>query len=193
MAECLGWPTKEIGYADIIALRKQPDGWAGPEAHTCAQSAWGKRPLLTFTNPTSSTTGRESLISLYSMAANRTPAELTLNDVEDPTVKDSVKQFQHLVDHYMPGTIPLNTKIHQGTRYSRKFFLMPEDDLVNLYKGTEKAIGTDGTEQALRPLKNLVMIYRKVGAELESRRHRRGEMGVGAEGRGGSDVGRFSA
>jgi putative heme-binding domain-containing protein len=26
------------------------------------------------------------LISLYSMAANRTPAELTLNDVEDPTV-----------------------------------------------------------------------------------------------------------
>ena len=42
-----------------------------------------------------------------------------------------MKEFQELVDHYMPGTIPLNTKIVQGARYGH-FFLMPEDNLVSL-------------------------------------------------------------
>ena len=89
-----------------------------------------------------------------------------------------MKEFQQLVDHYMPGTIPLNTKIDQGTRYGH-FFLMPEDNLVNLYNGTEKAIGADGKEQPVRPQKNLVMIYPKEGSALNSnpaghRRTRRG-------------------
>ena len=57
-----------------------------------------------------------------------------------------MQEFQQLVDHYMPGTIPLNTKIAQGDGYGH-FFLMPEDNLVSLYKGNEKAIGADGTEQ----------------------------------------------
>ena len=35
MAECLGWPEKEIGYADIIALRSNPDGWA---SYSCAKA-----------------------------------------------------------------------------------------------------------------------------------------------------------
>jgi Ca-activated chloride channel homolog len=28
MAQCLGWPNREIGYADIVALRTDPRGWA---------------------------------------------------------------------------------------------------------------------------------------------------------------------
>ena len=79
------------------------------------------------------------------MAAGKPPGELTLADVNDAQVRSKVTEFQRLVDHYMPGTIPLNTKIDQGTKYGH-FFLMPEDNLVNLYKGTEQAIGsTDGS------------------------------------------------
>ena len=59
IAECLGWPDREIGYSDIIALRADPRGWAG---YTCAKGSprveWGERPLLTFTDPKRSDTGR---------------------------------------------------------------------------------------------------------------------------------------
>jgi Ca-activated chloride channel family protein len=165
MAECLGWPDKEIGYADIIALRADPNGW---KSRPCAQVSWGSKPLLAFTNPTTSTTGRSVLISLYSMATgDKKPEDLTLADVEDPAVQSKVSGFQQLVDHYMPGTIPLNTKIGQGTKYGH-FFLMPEDNLVNLYKGNEKALGPDGKERSAKPIKNMVMIYPKEGSALNS-------------------------
>ena len=81
MAECLGWPNKEIGYADIIALRNDPDGW---ESYDCAKPSWGKRPLVAFTDPRTSSTGRSVLIALYSIAAGKLPEELTVADVSDP-------------------------------------------------------------------------------------------------------------
>ena len=165
MAECLGWPDTEVGYADILALRADPDGWA--KYPDCARTEWGRRPLLAFTNPNTSTSGRNVLVSLYSIAAGKRPSELTVNDVERPEVIQFVKEFQQLVDHYMPGTIPLNTKIVQGPRYGH-FFLMPEDNLVSLYQGKEKHIATDGTKQPVDSVKDLVMIYPKEGSVLNS-------------------------
>ncbi len=165
MAECLGWPDRDLGYADILALRADPDGW---EAHPdCARAEWGRRPLLAFTNPNTSTSGRNVLVSLYSIAAGKPPADLTEADIERPEVVQYVKDFQQLVDHYMPGTIPLNTKIVQGPRYGH-FFLMPEDNLVSLQQGNEKAIATDGTEQPVPAMTDLVMIYPKEGSVLNS-------------------------
>jgi len=163
MAECLGWPDKPLGYADIIALRADKRGWAAyPD---CAQLEWGTTPLLAFTNPETSTSGRNVLISLYAIAAGKKPADLTVGDIERPDVVNYVKNFQGLVDHYMPGTIPLNTKIFQGKK-SGHFFLMPEDNLVSLRLGNEEAIATDGSKQPLSPITDLVMIYPKEGATL---------------------------
>lgn len=165
MAECLGWPDKEIGYSDIVALRADPEGWAAyPD---CAQPEWGRTPKLAFTNPNRSTSGRNVLVSLYSMAAGKAPADLTVADIERPEVVESVKDFQQLVDHYLPGTLPLNTKIAQGTKYGH-FFLMPEDNLVSLFKGIETAVGADGKEQSIKPITDLVMIYPKEGSVLNA-------------------------
>ena len=136
------WPsasagrTVDLGYADILALRADPEGWAAYP--TARRTEWGRRPLLAFTNPSTSTSGRNVLVSLYSIAAGKPPAELTVADIERPEVVQYVKDFQQLVDHYMPGTIPMNTKIVQGTRFGH-FFLMPEDNLVSLATGKEKA------------------------------------------------------
>jgi Ca-activated chloride channel family protein len=165
MAECLGWPDAEVGYADILALRADPDGWA--KFPDCARTEWGRQPLLAVTNPNTSTSGRNVLVSLYSIAAGKPPGELTVTDIERPDVMQYVKEFQQLVDHYLPGTIPLNTKIVQGPRYGH-FFLMPEDNLVSLYKGTEKGIAADGTEQPIDAVTDLVMIYPKEGSVLNS-------------------------
>ena len=57
MARCLGWPEKELGFADILELRADPLGWARYE---CARPEWGQRPLVAFTDPSTSSTGRRN-------------------------------------------------------------------------------------------------------------------------------------
>ncbi len=164
MAEALGWPDKPIGYADIVALRQDPLGWAN---YPGAQSEWGRVPLMAFTDPITSTTGRSVLFSLYAIAAGKAPEQLTLADLERTDVVAYVKDFQTLIDHYMIGTIPLNTKVYQGPRYGH-FFLMPEDNLIHLYEGTEQAF-IDGVQVLAPPIEQpMVMIYPKEGSMVRN-------------------------
>ena len=161
MAACLGWPGKEVGYGDILALRADPEGWG---SYSCAKASWGRRPLVAYTDPTTSSTGRSLLLGLYSIAAGKSPEELTLEDVSDPEVVGYIKEFQGLIDHYSIGTTVLNTKIHQGPRYGH-FFIMPEDNLIHLYEGSERAF-INGVQVQPPPIApgSMVMIYPKEGA-----------------------------
>jgi Ca-activated chloride channel family protein len=162
MAQCLGWPNKEIGFEDIIELRNNPRGWQSyPD---CAKAEWGQTPLFAFTDPQTSSTGRSFHLSLYAMATEKDPAQLTPDDVHDAEVVSYVKEFQGLVDHYQIGTINLNTKIHQGPEFGH-FFIMPEDNLIHLYEGTERAF-INGKKVTAPPIKlgSMVMIYPKEGS-----------------------------
>ena len=160
MAECLGWPDKQIGYADIIELRRDPMGW---RKYDCAKPSWGTRPLVAFTDPRTSSTGRSVLLAFYSIAAGKQPENLTSTDVIDPKVVGSVKEFQGLIDHYFIGTTVMNTKIYQGPRFGQ-FFLMPEDNLIHLYEGTERAFFGGKKRKAPRISRPMVMIYPKEGS-----------------------------
>ncbi len=160
MAKCLGWPEKQIGFEDIIALRDDDLGWA---RYPCARAEWGQRPLLAFTDPTTSSTRRSLHLALYSFAANKLPEDLTVEDVNDLDVVNYVKKFQGLIDHYLIGTTVLNTKIYQGPRYGH-FFIMPEDNLIHLYEGTEKSY-MNGIKTTAPPIEaRMVMIYPKEGS-----------------------------
>jgi Ca-activated chloride channel homolog len=101
------------------------------------------------------------------MAAGKKPDDLTVADVQRPEVVEYVANFQGLVDHYMPATLTLNTKIAQGVEYGH-FFLMPEDNLVSLLEGNETWIAEDGTEQPIKEIPDLVMIYPTEGAVLNA-------------------------
>ncbi len=161
MARCLGWPEKEIGYQDIIDLRDDPQGW---RKYDCALSEWGEKPLFAFTDPRTSSTGRSLHPALYSMASGKDPEQLTEEDVTDPKVVAVVKKFPSLIDHYQIGPTVLNIKVHQGVRCGH-FFVMPEDNLIHLYEGTESAY-INGIETAAPPIKpgSMVMIYPKEGS-----------------------------
>ena len=189
MARCLGWPEQELGFADILALRADPEGWA---AYPCAKAEWGQRPLMAFTDPATSSTGRSLLLALYAIAAGKLPEDLTAADVTDPKVVRYVKEFQGLVDHYLIGTTVLNTKIHQGPRYGH-FFIMPEDNLIHLYDGdgTRLHRRREGHPSTDRGADGHDLSQRGLDASQQLRLHRAGTLGVRPAGRGSRGVARL--
>jgi Ca-activated chloride channel homolog len=159
MARCLGWPDREVGFVDIMELRADERGW---ERCPTARAEWGRQPLISFTDPKSSSSGRSMLYTLFAVASAKTPTQLTEGDVTSATVADWIKRFQRAVDHYAPDTLILNREIYAAPRFGH-FFFIGEDNLVQLYKGTAAGpAGASGAEQRLK--QDLVMIYPKEGA-----------------------------
>jgi Ca-activated chloride channel family protein len=167
MAKCLGWPEKHIGFEDILALRDNPDGWGADEYKGCASAEWGTKPLVAFTDPKESSTGRSVLLALYAIAAEKDPGDLTREDITDPKVVKYVTEFQDLIDHYMIGTSVLLTKLNQGPRFGH-FLLMPEDNLIQLKEGNARVF-VNGKRVNVPPNDQpMVMIYPKEGALVRS-------------------------
>ena len=76
-AQALGWPAKQLGWADILAESKNTQGWA-----KYGHPEWG--PFrLGHTNPDFSTSGLSAVAAEYYAATGKTEG-LTLQDVEDP-------------------------------------------------------------------------------------------------------------
>ena len=145
-------------------MRDDPLGW---KRYPCAKAEWGQRPLVAFTDPTTSSTGRSVLYTLYAIASGKPLDQLSAADIKDPAVTGYVRQFQGLVDHYMSGTLPLNTKIYQGPRYGH-FFLIPEDNLIHLYEGSESAFINGERVKAPPISRPMVMIYPKEGSTMHN-------------------------
>ncbi len=163
MAECLGWPRREIGYADIVALRTDPRGWA---SLPCAKAAWGQEPLMSWTDPSISGTARSVLFGLYSVAAGKPTDQLTVEDIHDPKAVEYVKRFQQGVDHYVPGSMLLKTKMIAV--YSHIYWVA-EDVIfeVNDPRMREERIMADappGTQVHPLAAKGMVFIYPKEGS-----------------------------
>ena len=92
MAEALGWPDAPIGYADLIALARDPAGWGGK-----GHSEWG-RFKLGKTNPNISTSGLSSTIAQHYAATG--VSELTLEHLERPDVAEFNRAVESAVVHY---------------------------------------------------------------------------------------------
>jgi Ca-activated chloride channel family protein len=158
MADCLGWPRREIGFADIVKLRLGDMPWA------CAtpRPEWAS-PRLVFTTPRSSTTGRGVLATLLAISTQKAPEQVTLDDVRSPAVTEGIKTFKRAIDHYEPDTLMLNKYIleHQVGH----FYFIAEDNLVKLYTGKIK---DDQGGYLPRLQRQLVMIYPSKGATVHT-------------------------
>lgn len=97
MAEAIGWGTKPLGWSDILALARDPKGWA---AHGYPQ--WGKFKFG-HTHPEFSNSG---LISLFAeaYAASGKTAGLKLSDLEKPQTKQFIAGVEQSVVHYGSST-----------------------------------------------------------------------------------------
>jgi Ca-activated chloride channel family protein len=93
MAEALGWPDADIGFADIVALANDPAGWA-----SVGHPEWGPFRLGK-TNPNFSTSGLNVTIAQYYAATGKT-ADLTVEDLNRPAAQEFARDVESAVVHY---------------------------------------------------------------------------------------------
>ena len=85
MAEALGWPDTPIGFADIVELANDPEGWA-----SLGHPEWGPFRLGK-TNPNFSTSGLNFTIAEYYAATGKSRG-LTIEDLNRPEVIEFARE-----------------------------------------------------------------------------------------------------
>ena len=98
MAKALGWPDAPIGWADVLALATDPQGWASK-----GHPEWGKFTLGK-TNPNVSTSGLAATIGTL-VAATGTSSDLTQAALQRPEVQQYLKDVESSVIHYGDTTL----------------------------------------------------------------------------------------
>jgi Ca-activated chloride channel homolog len=93
MAEALGWPDQPIGFADIVELANDPEGWASLD-----HPEWGPFRLGK-TNPNYSTSGLNFTIAEYYAATGKTRG-LTTEDLNRPQAIEFARNVESSVVHY---------------------------------------------------------------------------------------------
>jgi Ca-activated chloride channel family protein len=93
MAQALGYPGTPIGFADIVDLANDPEGWA-----RYGHPEWGPFRLGK-TNPNYSTSGLNFTVGEYYAATGKTSG-LTSEDLDRPDVDQFVRDVEQAVVHY---------------------------------------------------------------------------------------------
>ena len=106
MAETLGWPSKAIGWSDVLALAKDPSGW-GKYNKPYGAFKLGK------TNPNFSTSGLHATIGAY-FAATQRSSDLSAKDLADPKVLAYVKAVEGSVVHYGDTTLTFLSNLQKA-------------------------------------------------------------------------------
>lgn len=93
MAQAMGWPDRPIGWSDIIAISRDPSGWA-----RYGHPEWGQFKLGK-TNPQRSTSGLNALVATY-YAATGLKNDLSEPDLDQPATVAFVSDLERAVVHY---------------------------------------------------------------------------------------------
>jgi Ca-activated chloride channel homolog len=93
MALAMGWPDRPIGWSDIIAISRDPNGWA-----RYGHPEWGQFKLGK-TNPQRSTSGLNALVATY-YAATGLKNDLSEPDLDQAATVAFVSDLERSVVHY---------------------------------------------------------------------------------------------
>jgi Ca-activated chloride channel homolog len=143
MARALGWPQKEIGWADVFRLAQEPRrAWA---AH--GHPEYGPFKLV-HTNPSVSTSGLEAVSAAY-FAATGKKEGLTVADVDRPAVERQLREIERSIVHYGNNTLFIEDQLRKHGPSYASVVAMEETTLVDFNKdrnGQPKLVGIYPTE-----------------------------------------------
>ncbi|MEY2417669.1 MAG: Ca-activated chloride channel [Actinomycetota bacterium] len=160
MAEVLGYPQTPIGFGDLLALAKTPEGWAAK-----GHPEWGAFKLGK-TNPNFSTSGLSSTIAQY-YAATGKQSDLTLEDLNRPDVDAFMRGVESSVVHYGDTTLSFLNNLYRNDRAGLGLtyvsaVAVEETSIIAYNRGNPDGI-LDPGEQPRPPRVPLVAIYPKDG------------------------------
>ena len=160
MADALGYPDEPIGFADILRLSRDPEGW-GAFGHP----EWGPFRLGK-TNPNFSTSGLSALIAQYYAATGKT-TDLTVEDLGKPEVDKFARGVESAVVHYGDTTLSfLNNWYRTDARGTSLTYTsavaVEEKSLIDYNRGNPDGV-LDAGEDPLPPKIPLVAIYPEEG------------------------------
>ena len=160
MAKALGYPATPLGFADIVALANNPDGWAA-----YGHPEWGAFKLGK-TNPNFSTSGLNFTIAEYYAATGKTEG-LTLEDLKRPAAIDFAANVEKSVVHYGDTTLTFLNNWYRADqrgnalRYASAV-AVEEKSLLDYNSGNPDGI-LDPGETPRAPRDKLDAIYPKEG------------------------------
>lgn len=160
MAAALGYPQKPVGFADIVELANNPEGWAA-----YGHPEWGAFKLGK-TNPNFSTSGLNFTVAEYYAATGKTEG-LTLEDLQRPAAKDFAAKVEQSVVHYGDTTLTfLNNWYRADQRGNALAYVsavaVEEKSVIDYNTGNPDGI-LDPGETPRPPRDPLVAIYPKEG------------------------------
>lgn len=153
MAEALGWPERDIGWADILALANNPEGW-GAFGHP----EWGQFRLGK-TNPNFSTSGLAATAAIYYAATGKTSG-LTEADIANPEVVEFVRGVEAATVHYGDTTLTFLDNMYREDQAGRGLtyasaVAVEEVSIIAYNRGDPADTGTPGPA----PRVPLVAVY----------------------------------
>lgn len=107
MAEAIGWGSRPVGWSDVLALARDPAGWA---SH--GHSEWGAFKLG-HTHPEYSNSGLISLLAEAYAGAGKV-AGLSLADLQRPETASYVAGIESAVVHYGSSTGFFGRRMFEG-------------------------------------------------------------------------------
>jgi Ca-activated chloride channel family protein len=142
--------AEEIGWEELLGVLNSENGWCDYGVPNCRRTVY-----YGHTDPYISSTALSTLIAEFYASARAngfTGRELTLAEVNDPTVQQGVRSIEQLIRHYSSRTTEFIQYIAQGPEYL-DFVALEENDLIFINRGL-----TD-----IQPPERLVALYPKEG------------------------------
>ncbi len=160
MARVLGWPEEPIGFADILALSQDPQGWAA-----LGHPEWGPFRLGK-TNPNFSTSGLAALVA-QAYAANGKTEGLSIEDLAKPATDDFARQIESSVVHYGDTTLTFLNNWYRADQAGNPYryvsaVAVEEKSVIDYNSGNPDGVLQEG-EEPRAPKVPLVAIYPEEG------------------------------
>jgi Ca-activated chloride channel family protein len=127
MAEAMGWPDKAIGWADMLALIEDPEGWGKFGHPEWGRFSWGH------TDPEISTTALSTLLAEFYAAAGK-QRDLSVADVQSPEAQQFIRDLGQGIKHYGYNTLIFSDNMKKFGMSYISAFPMEEITLIDFNK-----------------------------------------------------------
>jgi Ca-activated chloride channel family protein len=160
MAEALGYPDEPIGWADVLRLSRDPEGWAA-----FGHPEWGPFRLGK-TNPNFSTSGLSALIA-HAYANTGKTEGLTIEDLDQPDVAQAARDVESAVVHYGDTTLTFLNNMYRADQRGNALtyasaIAVEEKSVIDYNTGNPDGV-LDPGEEPRPPRVPLVAIYPEEG------------------------------